>query len=53
MIIDASGRTCLQGDLTQATTNRFSIDVSKLVPGNYILSITTKKGTKQASFIKQ
>jgi N-acetylneuraminic acid mutarotase len=52
-IVDAWGRVSLMGDLLNSATNTYSIDVSKLPPGNYILSIKTKKGTKQASIIKQ
>ncbi len=52
-VVDASGRIMLHGALFQTATNRYSIDVSKLSVGNYIVSIKTKKGIKQASFIKQ
>ena len=52
-VIDVSGRTSLHGNFVTTASNRNSIDVSKLSPGNYIVSIKTKKGTKQASFIKQ
>lgn len=52
-VVDGSGRTCLQGNLAPTTTNRCSIDVSKLPAGNYILLVKTRKGNKQASIIKQ
>lgn len=52
-IMDASGRTILQGLLVPTASNRYSIDVSKFTVGSYIISIKTKNGIKQASFIKQ
>lgn len=52
-VLDASGRTSLSGELAIASTQRYRIDVSKLAPGKYVVAITTKKGMKQASFIKQ
>jgi N-acetylneuraminic acid mutarotase len=52
-IIDALGRTQLRGNLALTGINRYEIDVSTLSAGNYIISIKTKKGIMQASFIKQ
>jgi N-acetylneuraminic acid mutarotase len=51
-VVDMSGRTILSSDLLTTVTNRYSINVSELSPGNYIIAIKTKKGIKQASFIK-
>jgi hypothetical protein len=52
-VVDALGRISLQGVLMPIGSNRHSIDVSKLSPGTYTISIKTKKGTTQATFIKQ
>jgi len=52
-IIDAGGRTMMQGNWETAGANRYSIDVAGLPPGTYILSVKTKKETRQASFVKQ
>jgi hypothetical protein len=52
-VVDASGRTVLQGELVPMAINRYSIDVTKLAPGSYIVSIMTKKGSTQASFLKR
>jgi hypothetical protein len=52
-VVDALGRINLQGNLMAIASNRQLIDVSKLSPGIFTISITTNKGTTQATFIKQ
>lgn len=52
-IIDVSGRTALQGHLAPVSSNRFSIEISNLPPGHYIVIINSKHSTMQAPFLKQ
>ena len=49
-ITDVPGRTILSGNFSGSTQQ---VDISRLIPGNYILKIETDNGSQNRMFVKQ